>query len=43
MLFFNLAKVIYDNVLDNNIRVNFIIYNYFKLIDSLLGVLTFLI
>ena len=41
MLFFNLAKVIYDNVLDNNIRVNFIIYNYFKLTDSSLGVLTF--
>jgi len=41
MLFFNLAKVIYDNVLDNNIRVNFIIYNYFKLTDSLLVVLIF--
>lgn len=31
MLFFNLAKVIYDNVLDNKISVNFFIYNYFKL------------
>ena len=34
MLFFNLAKVIYDNVLGNNISVNFFIYNYFKLTDS---------
>ena len=41
MLFFNLAKVIHDNVLDNNIRVNFLIYNYFKLTDSLLVVLIF--
>ncbi len=41
MLFFNLAKVIYNSVLDNNIRVNFIIYNYFKLTGLFLGVLTF--
>jgi hypothetical protein len=41
MLFFSLAKVIHDNVLDNNIRVNFIIENCFKLTDSLVGILTF--
>ena len=41
MLFFNSAKVIHDNVLDNNIRVNFFIYNYFKLTDYYRVGLTF--
>jgi hypothetical protein len=38
MLFFNHAKVIYDNVLGNNISVNFFIYNNFKLTDCFSGV-----
>jgi hypothetical protein len=41
MLFFNVTNVLHDNVLDNNISVNFFIYNYFKLTDSLGVILTF--